>query len=327
MDIFDFIDSKDVKEYLKQQNYEFTTPEKAWLIYQSKKKTMKERHAGWEELIVSTKDCAMPIRHNCRVNMSLHTYIKKYIALENKLVKSFYKPEGAIYQYVSFTPSYGGIEERYSSYSCYSTAKNAIEAFFENCGDYSKPCFSIEKQYIDKERAGYLILNKDLEPMSVYDGINETEEEQAIDGLGFSGMWFNFPVPFKKGDLVYDAKSVSKTPFIYLGKTPDDLTSESTKHWVEEEGDETDMVSFGYFANEKGHIYHDTGIFYMGLEYYTDELKPYEKSLLALSNFEKGEIDIPLLLAARDKISADFTALDKSPTEFTEEGLQLAGLR
>ena len=44
MDIIRFINSRDIREYLKNRNYPFTALEAAWLIYRCRSATIKEKH-------------------------------------------------------------------------------------------------------------------------------------------------------------------------------------------------------------------------------------------------------------------------------------------
>ena len=51
MDIFRFVNSKDVREHLKSIDYEFNSLEAAWLIYQCRDAAIDEKHKAWNELI------------------------------------------------------------------------------------------------------------------------------------------------------------------------------------------------------------------------------------------------------------------------------------
>ena len=42
MDLFRFIDSKDIREHLRQIGYSFTAPEAAFLVWQCRNATLKE---------------------------------------------------------------------------------------------------------------------------------------------------------------------------------------------------------------------------------------------------------------------------------------------
>lgn len=51
MDIFRFVNSKDVREHLRDIGYEFNSLEAAWLIYQCRDAAIDEKHKAWNELI------------------------------------------------------------------------------------------------------------------------------------------------------------------------------------------------------------------------------------------------------------------------------------
>lgn len=46
IDIYRFIDSCDIREYLQKLNYRFTTPEAAFLVYWCKSASLKEKFAA-----------------------------------------------------------------------------------------------------------------------------------------------------------------------------------------------------------------------------------------------------------------------------------------
>ena len=51
IDIFDFIDSKDIREYNKQQGTEFTPIEQAAIIYHSTNRSVEEKIVAWKGLL------------------------------------------------------------------------------------------------------------------------------------------------------------------------------------------------------------------------------------------------------------------------------------
>ena len=51
MDILRFINSKDIRKHLKDTGYEFNSLEAAWLIYQCRNATIREKHKAWNELM------------------------------------------------------------------------------------------------------------------------------------------------------------------------------------------------------------------------------------------------------------------------------------
>jgi len=81
MDIFRFINSKDIRSYLKEINYEFTSVEAAWLVWQCESITLQEKHNAWQEIIDTMPDCA--VESNQRFHFegieSFHSFLKEFI--------------------------------------------------------------------------------------------------------------------------------------------------------------------------------------------------------------------------------------------------------
>lgn len=65
LDIYQFVNSKDIRLYLKDIKYEFEPVCAAFIIWQSRRHSLKEKHEAWKTLIASTPDVAVPKRLNC----------------------------------------------------------------------------------------------------------------------------------------------------------------------------------------------------------------------------------------------------------------------
>ena len=52
MDITQFINSRDIREHLKNIGYEFTSLEAAWLIGDCSSITLEEKHASWHAILM-----------------------------------------------------------------------------------------------------------------------------------------------------------------------------------------------------------------------------------------------------------------------------------
>ncbi len=90
MDIFKYINSKDIRDHLKQIGYTFSSLEAAWLIWQCRDLTIKEKHRAWDELIDTMPDCEIPERLNTCAQKSLHGFLRRYMEIEDRLIRSFY---------------------------------------------------------------------------------------------------------------------------------------------------------------------------------------------------------------------------------------------
>lgn len=83
MDILRFVNSKDIREHLRNIGYEFNSLEAAWLIYQCHDATIDEKHKAWNELIEKMPDCTVTERLNTVPQDSLHAFLRQYMELED----------------------------------------------------------------------------------------------------------------------------------------------------------------------------------------------------------------------------------------------------
>ena len=64
MNIYNFINSKDVRKYLQDIDYQFTTPEAAFVVYWCKHATLDKKIEAWQEIIETMPDCSMERRES-----------------------------------------------------------------------------------------------------------------------------------------------------------------------------------------------------------------------------------------------------------------------
>ena len=95
MNILRFVNSKDIREHLRNIGYEFNSLEAAWLIYQFRDATIDEKHKAWNELIATMPDCPIEKRLNTVAQDSLHAFLRQYMELENKYLNEFYDEKHA----------------------------------------------------------------------------------------------------------------------------------------------------------------------------------------------------------------------------------------
>ena len=99
MDILQLIPSWDMRKHLKKIAYKFSPSECAWLVHQSKKTLLTERHAAWQEIIDTMPDCeidpaSLPDTH-------LHDFLSYLIKFEKNLLAKFFETNTrSIYRYI-----------------------------------------------------------------------------------------------------------------------------------------------------------------------------------------------------------------------------------
>ena len=214
MDIYSYINSKDIRENLRNTEYEFNTLQAAWLIYFCNRLTLEEKQSALAELI-STK-------------------------------------------------------QNYET----------LKRWNENVVD---------------------IIHSDI----------ITDEMYYILDCSFEELWFDFPTPFEKGDIVWlPPRDYNKEQYGFVTLILDELGYFNPLQHVVHSGDYTDMIFSGYFVEPDGTVYHDVLFNYMDLEYYPGPYEGIERIFPAFSKYVKGEIDLGLFLCVYKKVLSDTVTAD-----------------
>lgn len=289
MDILQFINSNAIRNHLKKINYQFNTLEAAWLIYHSYNHSVYEKFNAYEQLMKEYPDCRVEERLHTPAQDSLFKYLENYINEYKNVIYEFEAPD-AVY---SIDVKHFERETDYTVETMF-TNLNAvirqckIEWDDEKPGDIKN--FVISKYIPESEKSSgsiipqQMILKGDgLKPIYI-DFRNDIEYDLLGD------LWFDFPTPFKKGDMVWN-KHYKFTPVVFLFNSYEDLSKEGYK-CLRETGDETDMTYESYCMIDSNTIFRDIDYNYMDLEYYPYELTGKDKALHPISRFLKGDIDI-----------------------------------
>ena len=326
MSIFDFINSPDIREHWEKIGYKPSPLEMAWLIWQSNNHTLLQKHSAFWTLIDNTDDCPIPAGLHGKVQESLHEFLILRQQLEIHLSSDFYKEEpGAVYSYRMYLED-DGDREWHSSGPLFCSFEEAYEHAQSEKIPLSPNFVEFVKTYIGKEEK-QIFLRLNREKKSVYLDENHylSEEEHEIYHGVFEGMWFDFPTPFEKGDILKQADCLYRHPY----EPPFVMTSictERADHFAKN-GDGSDMTAHGYFLERDGHIYLECVHDYMNLERVPTELARRERMLVPISRYLKGEIDLALLLGAHKIMCYEqLIAETKGMLNYTAEGFELAGI-
>ena len=361
MDVYLFIDSKDIRNYLQKIKYEFTVPETAFLIYMSRRATLNEKLDAWQEIIDTMPDCSMGERINMGKISSFHRFLTEYIALLKNLLDTFYKSEKAVYTYSfyekegNWTESVKDFEwvEEGKVFSDYQTAfshlkKNYLQDSFERLR-FIKQYFSEEEDESGKKLT--LEMNHDLELLSV-DEQGVLNDSQTDLFLTFEGMWFAFPTPFRRGDILINP-FLSKKPFVLHdirtwgskemlanGYAKEDGLVKNADRTIErlmKNGDTSDMNYSGCYIGEDArngfYIFSEVFWNYLYLERYTQPLKGEQRALAALASYHSPDREERI---GEDLLSnsVHYFFMEEQcrrnrkliEREYTSEGKKLAGL-
>ena len=292
MDVCRFINSKDIRDYLKSINYQFTPIEAAWLIYYCRELTLKEKHAAWQELIDTMPDCSIAERRWTTASPSLQAFLREYIRFQDDLITELYsRKENEIYAGKIRCPQK---EEIYP----FSSVESCLAECRDTFGGLDTPSYSVVKYRVD-EPSAYVAEAEfradDGALMTLHPG---SGVGKAFERTVFEGSFLHFPVPFKKGDIVWNPNlprdNCECGPFVFKAAGLDVYEDHSTKEMILRDGNCTDMCASGYVYCQDGTIIDTFYSAYMDLEYYTESFdEPDDRLLPALSDCLKEQANEP----------------------------------
>lgn len=306
MDIFRFIDSADIRRYLAEIQYRFSTEEKMFLIWYCKAATLNEKIAAWQEIVGGVPSCPWDYA------LDIRERVAAYIELQEEMLGQFQAADSCVYQYRLAAAEETDLGSVYRSYEdCLAAAIHAAQA--AGC------CrLEIRKEPLDaaehSRRIGTCLFNQDGELMQIH--CLPTDAEDMMTYLLFEEMWFAIPTPFHSGDIVCSRFSPNE-PFVLTDMVTWDSErmmkelppSEYDRQLLDcadwtverllERGDSRIMGAFGYRA-EGGLIRREKAPIcdYLDLEYYRGPLDPSHKILQPVSSYLKKSCGIEFLLNA-----------------------------
>lgn len=319
MDFTNFINSKDIRKFFNENDYEFSPIEAAWLIYQCKNATVTEKHEGWKYIIEFMPDVCITPKRNLPKTDSLHAVLQKYMDIENKWLSEFKREEPeTVYISSCFLPE---VEIWCNPVVC-SSWQEGVKSIVNTKDKEQYSSFRISKGYVgdpDKTKAAYFNSKGDLTEVG-FSPFNFDDTEIDFYLGFFDSLHISFPIPFKAGDILYDPFTeiqAYKSPFVFTG-----LAVNTKALWNKE----NDTAAYGYFLTDAKNcqIVSDYTWDYMNLEKYEGELKGKKRALKAFSSYVKGEIGVPLLCEAYRHIMTDDPV--KTIDFYSEEDQCLAGI-
>ena len=267
MDIYNFINSKDIYRYLRSINYEFSPLECAWLIWQSRRATVNDRHEAWSEIINTMPDCEIP-----NYKDSLHTFLRNLISVEKNAIQRFFeKTEDSIYTgSVTTIDGAGGFD---------TTAFLLLEDCISNLNnlmDSDVLYYNITKSKLeDGAYQDNIIVHLDAKSNAAYIRLDNFENV-------FEKVSLKFPLPFKKGDIL--KRTSVGIPGLYLPDYTEKLVYlyYADDEWSERDGGYDEMTVTGYFWRYD-RLSLDSCACYMDYEI-ADAVDEIEDSLLVLTS-------------------------------------------
>ena len=344
MDITGFINSKDIREHHRAIGYEYNALEAAWLVSQCHHATLEEKHEAWRWIIENMPDCEIK---NCGGRIfvdtdSIHKILSDYMEMEDDFIRKFKDASGGHlffyrcwYRHLRYSDCCSDVESFFLSYD------DCVKCITEY-EDAEDTCFIEIKRSLPGEtgisrNGGDITIDLAGRIMSVTTDYTEEENKYWYElKLFFDYLRFNFPVPFKRGDIVYRKNKLhpdAYTPIVIDGIVfPHGLDKEKYLEKRREFGDTSDMNVWGYAANmdcSGGYhgLYQEVWWNYMNTEYYREELTGIERVLGLISIWLKGGLGdaVDLLMAGYHRIMLEEMLARSTPVLYTDEALKLAG--
>ncbi|WP_028236449.1 hypothetical protein [Pseudobutyrivibrio sp. MD2005] len=304
MDILKYIESHAIQNKLSNVKYEFSATEMAWLIWlNGTEHPLTIRHEDWQWIIDNMPDSTVPERMNCRYWPSLHDLIRNYMSFEKHAIDEYEKAgDHAVYSYAykclcdkEWTANFE---------NAFSSLEKCIDTLRNDMLDENK-ISQIRKTYIDRNEYIKVEYNPNMEKTFIEKSWL-TEAERALLSESFNGMWFDFPTPFKQGDLVSDNKNniyVLKSLPGWIEQSDNPKEVAFKKERFEKVWDVTDMMPIGYGVTDDGQVWLD-GIAktYLELEVCTKPLENENRVLGALREYFQRNLNIEQFIALQRKV-------------------------
>lgn len=308
MDILKYLNSNDIREHLEHINYQFTSLEAAWIIWQSNLLSIDEKHKAWEEIIRTMPDCEITIDDSTQYKeIKLHSFLRKYMNAEQYLIKLLFEESNdATYSYrTRETSDLTGDFCWSSDFAVYSNIEFCFKEYHSKPHDNSLG-ICIEKQWTNDSKILCTLFSADgKERLRLEERGILTEDEKATFYL-FQNLKIPIPLPFKKGDVV-EVREPHHKVFVF------DYVSNSKAH--------------GFFTRRNGIIYKDCVPHALNLTYCKERLNDANRNLHAISSFFKENIEIDLLINACNQVHLETQLKSRQLySNYTEEELAFAGL-
>ena len=296
MDITDFINSRDIRDYHRKIGYRYNSVEAAWIVYWSRHATLAEKHAAWKWIIDTLPDVTLPdySDYDYLDGKTVHQILAEYIDLQNSFISEFkIADENSYFTYTRPSKWIDGVFTSFNHEGAFSSFHRCVLYALEHVDFTKTSCIvvrmgkirTIESQWYN----GEIFINSQGEIIDVDPAY--TQEEKMNEFRYFlESCCLDLPVPFKCGDIVciedelheYLKPIVLMDVFVHHESVPEDLYVFSN-HMRE-----VDMCIAGYAVNNT----RQCGLYlfwnYMDVEYYRDELKGNDRILKPLSDCLKG---------------------------------------
>lgn len=317
-DILEFLDSPDIKEYLKDIDYEPTTPEAAFIVDRSNEKTLQQKIEAWQMIIDNMPNCSMNRRYGTFNIPNFHAFLRDVIKWERKIIAQFKQPGKHMYFFEDKT---GSPPENGCNYGPYTSYEKCFEAIWNELEEENPTSIEITRRPIDPDEdhdaADRLILNAKGEIMDCQLCCIDKERDGEDPTFAFVLMWFDIPTPFHAGDIICRHGDPSD-PILLLNmqtwttqrvmdELPPSIYRERAAEGADDllrhhrqNGDTSDMYAYGCqieYPLEYPVYIGEPSCFLLDMEYCRTPLKPEARILYGVRAHLDGHLGLDSLIA------------------------------
>lgn len=315
MDIYRFINSRDIRFYLKKIEYQFNTREAAYVVYQSRSVSLEDKISAWEKIINTMPDCPNEQERTGRPRkMGFLDSLLQYVKQTKWDIRDFWENDGFCY---FLEIIYDGGASSYPVWEVFSSC----EAVFSYWKQHEIDCEIFNKATgLKISKWKYFLTGSEEKVPHCYMEVNADNKIIAIkyDVEGepkiFKNMKFSMPVPFKQGDIVYNPyKSDKWRKELYV---LDDIKATENRGAAD--------IFHGYYLTLGGSYIENIdicGSFCLDLEFYRGDFKGSERVLEYLSEYLRGNLTVKQFFNCctciqQDKRHKDF--MESNPDKYVD---------
>ena len=311
MDIYSFINSRDVAEYCESIGKTWNPFEMAVIIGRSCHRVLTDKHEAWRELIANYPDMPTPETRYYQSYDSLHKKLAEVIAYEERALELFKKPETSVfYEYEIHGDAVSVYPNRDRIFPDFESAWTKLKLDLKYVRANKITEIEIKKFYIGSRHRIDCSLDFEGNIRSLFVACkDERFPDINFDDLldlspGFNceeEFYVDIPVPFKHGDILRERYSYVDRILVLEKLCDREKIFARHRCMNEEAGDDSD-IGWGYQINDRGVLYGDVVYENDCFEYYHEKLEKEQRLLRYVSLYLKGEINWLALLTLQSRI-------------------------